>query len=61
MTEPRKVANAPVKPLLIFDGECHFCRQWIERWKQRDREGKLREYCQVAIYVLEMKLRKRND
>ena len=21
------------KPLLIFDGDCGFCRFWIERWK----------------------------
>ena len=30
----------------------------LEKWKQRD-AGKLREFCQVAIYVLEKKLRKR--
>ena len=30
----RRVANAPEKPLLIFDGECHFCRRWIERWRE---------------------------
>jgi predicted DCC family thiol-disulfide oxidoreductase YuxK len=29
------VANPPAKPLLIFDGECGFCRRWIERWKLR--------------------------
>jgi predicted DCC family thiol-disulfide oxidoreductase YuxK len=22
------------RPLLIFDGECHFCRRWIARWRQ---------------------------
>jgi predicted DCC family thiol-disulfide oxidoreductase YuxK len=22
------------KPLLIFDGDCHFCRRWIERWRE---------------------------
>ena len=30
----RSVRNAPSKPLLIFDGDCHFCRRWIERWRQ---------------------------
>src|ERR1041385_7183230 len=20
------------KPLLVFDGDCHFCRRWIARW-----------------------------
>src|SRR5712692_10008101 len=33
MRESRRVAAPPGKPLLIFDGECGFCRWWIERWK----------------------------
>jgi lipase maturation factor 1 len=33
MNPPRRVAAAPVKPLLIFDGDCGFCRRWIARWK----------------------------
>jgi predicted DCC family thiol-disulfide oxidoreductase YuxK len=28
------VTDPPAKPLLIWDGECHFCRRWIERWKE---------------------------
>jgi predicted DCC family thiol-disulfide oxidoreductase YuxK len=28
-----KVANAPAKPLMIYDGECHFCKFWIRRWQ----------------------------
>jgi predicted DCC family thiol-disulfide oxidoreductase YuxK len=29
-----QVANPPrEKPLLLFDGECAFCRRWVERWK----------------------------
>ncbi len=28
------VSNPPPKPLLIWDGECGFCRLWIERWRQ---------------------------
>src|SRR4051794_19257442 len=28
------VANAPDKPLMIYDGDCHFCRRWIERWRE---------------------------
>ena len=31
----RRVADPPEKPLLIFDGDCHFCRRWIERWRER--------------------------
>ena len=30
----RRVRDAPPKPLLIFDGNCHFCRRWIERWRE---------------------------
>jgi len=30
---PARVSNPPPKPLLIWDGECHFCRRWIERWR----------------------------
>jgi hypothetical protein len=33
----------------------------IAWWKQRSDEGQLREYCQVAIYVLEKKLASRKD
>jgi predicted DCC family thiol-disulfide oxidoreductase YuxK len=29
-----RVREAPSKPLLIFDGNCHFCRRWIERWRE---------------------------
>src|SRR5438309_9128528 len=31
---PMRVASPPPKPLIIWDGECHFCRRWIERWKE---------------------------
>jgi len=27
------VATPPDRPLLIFDGDCGFCRRWIVRWK----------------------------
>jgi predicted DCC family thiol-disulfide oxidoreductase YuxK len=29
-----RVSNPPPKPLLIWDGECAFCRLWIERWQE---------------------------
>lgn len=32
-----RVASPPAKPLMIFDGDCHFCRRWIERWRQMTR------------------------
>jgi len=30
----RRVSNPSAKPLLIWDGDCDFCRLWIERWRQ---------------------------
>src|SRR6266478_5362391 len=34
-SEPRlRVSNSPPKPLMIWDGECHFCKMWIERWRE---------------------------
>ena len=29
-----KVAAPPPKPLMIWDGDCHFCGRWIERWRE---------------------------
>src|SRR6266481_4517680 len=29
-----RVSNSPRKPLMIWDGECDFCRLWIERWRE---------------------------
>jgi lipase maturation factor 1 len=23
-----------VKPVMIYDGDCHFCSRWIHRWQQ---------------------------
>ena len=25
--------NAPDRPVMVFDGDCGFCRRWIERWR----------------------------
>ena len=33
--EPRfRVSNPPPKPLMIWDGECLFCKMWIARWRE---------------------------
>ena len=32
-----RVTNPPPKPLLIWDGDCDFCRRWIERWREMTR------------------------
>jgi len=30
-----RVKNAPAeRPLVVWDGECGFCRMWIERWRE---------------------------
>jgi lipase maturation factor 1 len=29
-----RIASPPSKPVLIFDGDCNFCRRWISRWEQ---------------------------
>jgi predicted DCC family thiol-disulfide oxidoreductase YuxK len=29
-----RVAQPPSKPLLIFDGECRFCRQCVGHWRR---------------------------
>ncbi|MCA9395817.1 MAG: lipase maturation factor family protein [Candidatus Omnitrophica bacterium] len=30
-----KVVNPPsLKPLMLYDGDCHFCSRWIMRWKR---------------------------
>jgi predicted DCC family thiol-disulfide oxidoreductase YuxK len=30
----QKVAVMPPKPLMIYDGDCNFCKLWIRRWRQ---------------------------
>jgi predicted DCC family thiol-disulfide oxidoreductase YuxK len=25
--------TAPLRPVLVFDGDCGFCRRWLERWR----------------------------
>ena len=32
--EALRVSQPPAKPLMLFDGDCHFCRRWIERWRE---------------------------
>jgi predicted DCC family thiol-disulfide oxidoreductase YuxK len=28
------VADRPALPLLVYDGDCPFCRRWVERWRR---------------------------
>ncbi len=35
MAKPMEhVTNPPLKPLLVYDGDCVFCKLWIARWRQ---------------------------
>jgi len=34
VSEPAQVASPPTKPLVVFDGDCNFCRRWIRRFSQ---------------------------
>ena len=35
MPVPRyRVASPPARPLLLWDGECRFCRFWADRWRE---------------------------
>jgi len=48
-SEYLRVSEPPPKPLMIWDGECHFCRLWIERWREITRgEVEYATYQQVA-------------
>ncbi|HXO41107.1 MAG TPA: thiol-disulfide oxidoreductase, partial [Thermoanaerobaculia bacterium] len=29
-----RVPNPPTKPLLVYDGDCGFCRTWVARWRR---------------------------
>lgn len=29
-----RLAKPPPKPLLVYDGECNFCKYWATRWKK---------------------------
>jgi lipase maturation factor 1 len=33
VSQELRVASPPAKPLLVYDGDCHFCRRWIARWQ----------------------------
>ena len=28
------VASRPLKPTMVFDGDCDFCTRWIRRWQK---------------------------
>jgi predicted DCC family thiol-disulfide oxidoreductase YuxK len=38
----QRVSNPPPKPLMVYDGDCAFCKLWIARW--REETGDVVEY-----------------
>ena len=38
MPDSRRVGSPPDRPVLVFDGDCGFCRFWIARWRHRTGE-----------------------
>ena len=39
MRETRQVATPPARPILIFDGDCGFCRFWVTRFRSHTGEA----------------------
>ena len=37
--KPVTVRRPPRRPELIYDGDCGFCRRWMERWRRRTGEA----------------------
>ena len=48
MSDPLRVASPPPRPLLLFDGDCGFCRVWVRRWKARTKDAVDYEPAQAA-------------
>ena len=38
MSSGIRVATPPPRPVMVFDGDCGFCKLWIRRWRQMTRE-----------------------
>jgi predicted DCC family thiol-disulfide oxidoreductase YuxK len=34
-----RVTGPPPKPLLVYDGDCAFCKLWVERWREETGEA----------------------
>jgi lipase maturation factor 1 len=50
--------NSNIKAVLLFDGDCDFCRSWVTRWKEiagdavqyRAYQNAVREFPQVSLH-----------
>lgn len=49
--------NKPVKPLMIWDGNCGFCKYWILVWKQKTTEVEYKTLQEVAENFSEIPLK----
>src|ERR1017187_5780444 len=38
MKSTQPMGRPPGRPLLLFDGDCEFCRFWVARWQTRTRD-----------------------
>ena len=47
---PFEIQHPPERPLVIFDGDCRFCRYWVERW--RAQTGGAVDYAPLQSEVL---------
>ena len=34
MSDPAALSRTLPKPLMVFDGDCGFCKKWIKRWQR---------------------------
>jgi predicted DCC family thiol-disulfide oxidoreductase YuxK len=50
-----RVSNPKMKPLLLYDGNCGFCRKWVGRWRALTGDQVLYEpYQEVAFRFSEI-------
>ena len=45
---PPAAPDAPARPLVIYDGDCGFCRCWVDRWRRRT--GDAVEYAPLQAF-----------
>jgi predicted DCC family thiol-disulfide oxidoreductase YuxK len=52
-----KTQNKPPKPLMIWDGECGFCKYWIIVWNQKSENIEFNTFQEVADHYPEIPLK----
>ncbi len=46
-----QVSQPPLKPVLLFDGDCGFCRRWVDRWREQTGDAVLYSPFQDEAFV----------